>query len=94
MPEQAGLLDFYNHVYTQFSQCAHGTWYHVGRYNSAPSESPYTRLLWIPRIAVSDIDPSILILAAKYLDKSLNAFDVAALGDPHRLRLRGGSMNS
>jgi hypothetical protein len=80
MAEQAGLLDFYNHVYTPFSQCAHSTWYHIGRYNSAPSESPYTRLLWIPRIADSDIDPSILILAAKYLDKSFNAFDVSALG--------------
>jgi hypothetical protein len=40
MAEQAGLLDFYNYVYTPFSQCAHSTWYHVGRYNSAPSEAP------------------------------------------------------
>jgi hypothetical protein len=80
MAEQAGLLDFYNHVYTPFSQCAHSTWYHVGRHNSGPSESPYTRLLWIPQIADTGTDPWNLILAAKYLDKSFDAFDEKALG--------------
>src|SRR5713101_2030176 len=36
MAEEAGILDFYNYVYTPFSQCAHSTWHHVGRYNSCP----------------------------------------------------------
>ena len=40
MAEQAGLLDFYNYVYTPFSQCAHSTWLHVGRLNSGLSELP------------------------------------------------------
>jgi hypothetical protein len=40
MAEESGILDFYNYVYTPFSQCAHSTWYHVGRYNSRPSEAP------------------------------------------------------
>ena len=49
MAEESGILDFYNYVYTPFSQCAHSTWYHVGRYNSDPSESPLTRQLWMPQ---------------------------------------------
>lgn len=82
MAEQAGLLDFYNYVYTPFSQCAHSTWYHVGRLNSGLSESPYTRLLWVPQIAESGTDPWNLLLAAKYLDKSFDAFDEKVLGRP------------
>ena len=80
MAGQADLSDFYNYVYTPFSQCAHSTWYHIGRFNSGLSESPYTRLLWVPQIADLGVDPWNLILAAKYLDKSFNAFDDKALG--------------
>ena len=39
MAEESGILDFYNYVYTPFSQCAHSTWYHVGRYNSGLSRA-------------------------------------------------------
>jgi hypothetical protein len=80
MAEEAGILDFYNYVYVPFSQCAHSTWYHVGRYNSRPSDSPLTSLLRIPCIADSPGDVWNLDLAAKYLDKSFNAFDEKALG--------------
>ncbi|MFZ1140380.1 MAG: DUF5677 domain-containing protein [Candidatus Sulfotelmatobacter sp.] len=81
MAEESGILDFYNYVYTPFSQGAHSTWFHVGRFNSAPSESPLTRQLWIPRIEdVTDVWT--LNLAAKYLDKSFNIFDEKALGLP------------
>ena len=80
MAEEAGILDFYNYVYTPFSQCAHSTWYHVGRYNSGPSESPLTRQLWMPRIIESASDVWNLSLAAKYLDKSFDTFDEKALG--------------
>jgi len=79
MSEEAGILDFYNYVYTPFSQCAHSTWYHVGRYNSGPSESPLTRQLWVPRIADPSTDTWNLELAAKYLDKTFNMFDEKAL---------------
>src|SRR6266542_2458784 len=82
MAEEAGILDFYNYVYTPFSQCAHSTWYHVGRYNSGPSESPLTRQLWMPRILESGSVVWNLSLAAKYLDKSFNIFDENALGRP------------
>jgi hypothetical protein len=80
MAEEAGLLDFYNYVYMPFSQCAHNTWYHVGRYNSAPSESPLTRQLWVPRISDSSSDLWNLHLAGKYLDKTFNTFGEKALG--------------
>lgn len=78
MAEESGILDFYNYVYTPFSQGAHSTWFHVGRFNSAPSESPLTRQLWIPRIEDAT-DVWTMNLAAKYLDKSFNIFDEKAL---------------
>ncbi|MFZ3200723.1 MAG: DUF5677 domain-containing protein [Candidatus Acidiferrales bacterium] len=80
MAEEAGIIDFYNYVYTPFSQCAHSTWYHVGRYNSGPSDSPLTRQLWMPCIADASSDIWNLQLAAKYLDKTFNAFDETVLG--------------
>jgi len=79
MAEESGILDFYNYVYTPFSQGAHSTWHHVGRFNSTPSESPLTRQLWIPQIEDAT-DVWVLNLAAKYLDKSFNTFDEKALG--------------
>ncbi|HXM60796.1 MAG TPA: DUF5677 domain-containing protein [Terriglobales bacterium] len=88
MADEAGILDFYNYVYTPFSQCAHSTWYHVGRYNSGPSESPLTRQLWMPRMIELPSDVWNLSLAAKYLDKSFNAFDEKALGRPPSSRIR------
>jgi hypothetical protein len=81
MAQEAGILDFYNYVYTPFSQCAHSTWYHVGRFNSRPSESPLTGQLWVARIEPAS-DIWTLSLAAKYLDKSFNTFDEKALGRP------------
>jgi hypothetical protein len=80
MAEETGLLDFYNHVYMPFSQCAHNTWYHVGRYNSAPSKNPLTRQLWVPCICDASSDLWNLHLAGKYLDKTFNTFDEKALG--------------
>jgi hypothetical protein len=88
MAEESGILDFYNYVYTPFSQCAHSTWYHVGRYNSGPSESPLTRQLWMPRIVESPSDVWNLNLVAKYLDKSFNIFDEKALGRAPSSRIR------
>jgi hypothetical protein len=88
MAEEAGIIDFYNYVYTPFSQCAHSTWYHVGRYNSGPSDSPLSRQLWQPGIRESPADPWNLSLAAKYLDKSFNLFDEKALARPQCSEIR------
>lgn len=79
MAEEAGCLDFYNYVYTPFSQCAHSTWYHVGRYNSRPSESPMTSPIWMPIISEATSDPEELYLLAKYVDKTFNLFDEVIL---------------
>jgi hypothetical protein len=88
MSEEAGILEFYNYAYTPFSQCAHSTWCHVGRYNSGPSESPLTRQLWIPRILDSSSDIWNLHLAAKYLDKTFDMFDEKALHRPPSTGIR------
>jgi hypothetical protein len=82
MAEEAEILDFYNYVYTPFSQCVHSTWYHVGRHNSAPSRSSLTRQLWVPGLPELSSDPWNLNLTAKYLDKSFNLFDEKALARP------------
>jgi hypothetical protein len=79
MAEEAGILDFYNYVYTPFSQCVHSTWHHVGRYNSQPSDRPLTSLLWVPDIADASGDVWNLHLVAKYLDRTFNLFDEKAL---------------
>lgn len=88
MAEEAGIIDFYNYVYTPFSQCAHSTWFHVGRYNSEPSESPLNRQLWVPGIRQCPTDWWNLSLAAKYLDKSFNLFDEKALARPQCSAIR------
>ncbi len=75
MAIDAGLKGFYDHVYTPFSQCVHSTWHHVGQYNSRPSESPFTRMFWEANIADRSFDIWNLHLAAKYLDKTFDAFD-------------------
>lgn len=89
MAEEAGIIDFYNYVYIPFTQCAHSTWYHVGRYNSGPSESPLARQLWNP--GVPELAPDLwnLSLAAKYLDKSFNIFDEKALARPQCSEIQG-----
>ena len=49
-------------------------------HNSGPSESPLTRQFWVPSIVENSSDIWNLHLAAKYLDKTFNAFDEKALG--------------
>ena len=88
MAEEAGILDFYNYVYTPFSQCIHSTWDHIGRYNSHPSYSPLTSQLWMPSIADSSSDLWHLDLAVKYLDKTFNTFDEKALQRPPSSEIR------
>jgi hypothetical protein len=88
MAEEAGIIDFYNYVYAPFSQCAHSTWCHVGRYNSRPSESALSRQLWMPEIRESPTDLWNLNLVAKYLDKSFNLFDEKALARPQCSEIR------
>jgi hypothetical protein len=75
MASDAGCLDFYNYVYTPFSACVHSTWNHVERYNLKPCDNPLHRQHSIPAVAETPIDPSYLILAARYLQKTFAKFD-------------------
>jgi len=88
MADDAGCLNFYNYVYMPFSQSAHSTWYHVGRYNSRLSDSPLNRLIWVPQIADRSMDIWNLHLAIKYLDKTFSLFDEKGLG-----RLRNSNIH-
>jgi hypothetical protein len=75
MAEEAGCLDFYNYVYAPFSSCAHSMWQHIGQYNLGTCNNPLHRYHRVP-ISVNH-EPSLdyFILAAKYWDKTLRAFD-------------------
>lgn len=88
MAIEAGLKGFYDNVFTPFSQTVHSTWYHVGRFNSRISDSPLNRMLWQAIIADRSIDIWNLHLAAKYLDKTFNAFDEKILKRAHSSRIR------
>lgn len=75
MAEEAGCLDFYEHVYVPFSGAAHSMWQHVGRYNTKTCLNPLHRVHRVPCIPDTGIDPDYLHLAAKYLRKAFSLFD-------------------
>lgn len=75
MAEEAECLDFYNFVYGPFSACSHSTWEHVERYNLQKCQNPLHRLHRVPVVPDAPLDPYYLRLAAKYLRKTLHAFD-------------------
>jgi hypothetical protein len=43
MAEEAGFLDFYNHVYQPFSGVAHSNWAHVSMFNTVHCQNPAHR---------------------------------------------------
>lgn len=75
MAEEAGCIDFYNHVYTPFSACAHSMWRHVARYDLRECGNPLHRHHRCPTSETLDPDFQYLMLAAKYWSKTLGAFD-------------------
>jgi hypothetical protein len=77
MAEEAGCLDFYNHVYTPFSACTHSMWQHVGIYNLRECSNPLHKLHSVGAVAEVPLDPEYLYLAAKYLQKMFDTFDEA-----------------
>lgn len=93
MAKESDTSDFYNNVYLPFSQCAHSTWYHVGKYNSLPSDSPLNRPLWKPNIYDQSPDVWELHLAAKYLDKTFNVFDRKILNRDEKSDVHGWIYN-
>lgn len=75
MADEAGCLDFYEHVYVPFSGAAHSMWQHVGRYNTKTCINPLHRTHRVPCIPDTGIDPHYLHLAAKYMRKTFALFD-------------------
>lgn len=75
MAEESDCLDFYNHVYSPFSGCAHSTWEHVERYNLRKCQNPLHRYHRVAMVPDMPIDPYYLRLVAKYLNKTFHAFD-------------------
>ncbi len=78
MAEEAGCIDFYKFVYSPFSSCAHSTWEHVERYNLRKCQNPLHRFHRVPAVLEWPLDPNYLRLVAKYLRKTLHAFDEVA----------------
>ena len=74
MAEDAGCLDFYNHVYTPWSAVAHSTWQHIGRYNVTQCQNPLHGFHLVPA-AIDAEDLTVLYLAGKYADKTFRLFD-------------------
>jgi len=75
MAEEAGCLDFYNHVYIPLSGAAHSMWQHVGRYNMRECRNPLHRPHRAPFIADEGIVPFFFHAAAKHLRETFALFD-------------------
>ena len=75
MAKEARCLDFYNFVYTPFSACAHSMWHHIAFYNLVACDNPLHRYHRRPMSPALQPELNYLLLAAKYWDKTLAAFD-------------------
>lgn len=75
MAEEADCIDFYNYVYNPFSACTHSMWHHIARYNLWQCANPLHQYHQVPEDPQLPMDPYNLYLAAKYLQKTLSAFD-------------------
>lgn len=77
MAEEAGCIDFYNYVFQPFSAAVHSYWSHVGRINVEYCENPSHNFHFLPILPSLEADTHWCMLAAKYLRKTLSAFDDA-----------------
>ncbi|HEY5743341.1 MAG TPA: DUF5677 domain-containing protein [Chryseolinea sp.] len=73
MAVEADCLDLYNYAYTPYSFAAHSTWNHVGKFNAIPTCSPLHKNMRMPNILSYGGEPSIMMNAAKYLEKAARA---------------------
>jgi hypothetical protein len=75
MAEEIGCTDFYNYVFQPFSGAVHSYWSHVGRINVEYCMNPAHNMHFLPTIPQFTSDPHWCRMAAKYLNKTLDAFD-------------------
>jgi hypothetical protein len=69
MAIEAGCKDFYDFVYSPFSESTHGTWNHLIKYNLTEEGDPLAMNIKKPRILVTPPDFHYVELAIKYMDK-------------------------
>jgi hypothetical protein len=75
MAIEADVLDFYRFSYQPFSAAVHSSWNHISQFNLMHCESPLHRYHRVPAIADQGMIPTYPIVAAKYFNKSVCAFD-------------------
>ncbi|HYF22543.1 MAG TPA: DUF5677 domain-containing protein [Caulobacteraceae bacterium] len=75
MAEDAGVIDFYNYVYTPFSTAVHSNWAHVSMLNCVMCQNPAHRLHRVGAIPYLEPDLHWLYLATKYFDKTIMHLD-------------------
>ncbi|MCH7497685.1 MAG: hypothetical protein IH971_07525 [Candidatus Marinimicrobia bacterium] len=75
MAEDAGITDFYNYCFMPFSAGTHSQWHHIARMNLNHCNNPLHRYHRLPAINDDHTTIEPLILAAKYVWKSMDLFD-------------------
>lgn len=69
MAQEAGCLDLYNFAYTGWSHAAHGTWNHIGRFDTLPSQEPLHKHMWQPANIEHGQHIDVVVQATKYFDE-------------------------
>lgn len=75
MAIDSGCKDFYDLVYDPFSNCAHNSWNHIGKYNVKISENPMHKFLRLPFVNPGEIESFYANLSIKYLSMILDSFE-------------------
>lgn len=75
MATETNELELYNYVYQPFSNVAHNSWSHIGKYNLGVSDNPLHRFAKVPAIYQYKCDFYYMDLAMKYVDKMFQKFD-------------------
>jgi hypothetical protein len=75
MAKEIGDENFYNVVYSPFSNAVHSTWNHIIKFNLETSKSPLHGFTKVPVFNVLSADIHYVELAAKYMQMSFVAVD-------------------
>ena len=69
MAEEADCLGLYDFAYVSWSHAAHGTWNHIGRFDSFPSPEPLHKHIWQPVNFDHGHQVDVVVQATKYFDE-------------------------
>jgi hypothetical protein len=93
MAEEADCLDLYDFAYVGWSHAAHGTWNHIGKFDSFPSPEPLHKHLWQPVNFDHGRHVDVVVQATKYFDKVcvalVDEYDLGMEVEQPSLWLRG-----